>query len=66
MKNIMVAKSCSYFKDLNLSKIYEFFCWHFQLFSTSCFGYRGQKIFIPDLDELRSLDAKFKLWPWDM
>ena len=40
-------------------KIYEFFCWHFQLFSTSCFGYRGQKNFIPDLDELRSLDAKF-------
>ena len=45
--------------QMTVLKIYEFFCWHFQLFSTSCFGYRGQKNFIPDLDELRSLDAKF-------
>ena len=28
-------------------------------FSTSCFAYGREKIFITDLDELRSLDAKF-------
>ena len=31
----------------------------FQLFSTSCLLYRGQNFFIPFLDELGSLDAKF-------
>ena len=37
---------------------YEFLCWHF---STSCLAYRGQKSFIPFLDDLGSLelDAKF-------
>ena len=68
MENLSLTKFVHFSRAILslMPKIYEFFCWHFQLFSTSCFGYRGQKNFIPDLDELRSLDAKFKLWPWDM